>query len=191
MAYRHVTTGISSNLTYRHRKARTLVLNPYLEVVGRTRIMEISLEPAPSASNKLYRYHYTVSCEFPTFPDTIDNQLLPLFLPIRSYRHPALREPALAYTVYGASTILDAKIRIIFEIIHNMVHFYTLFNRIFWRITGKWLPLQRLTNHVLKEKRERYPLSLLAFYRQEFPPCIPLELLAGHFFCMVSCGHKM
>jgi len=78
MAYRHVTTGISSNLTYRHRKARTLVLNPYLEVVGRTRIMEISLEPAPSASNKLYRYHYTVSCEFPTFPDTIDNQLLPL-----------------------------------------------------------------------------------------------------------------
>ena len=134
MAYRHVTTGISSNLTYRHRKARTLVLNPYLEVVGRTRIMEISLEPAPSASNKLYRYHYTVSCEFPTFPDTIDNQLLPLFLPIRSYRHPALRELdqwssllslgrvdaiitlfslsrslALAHVVYDASAILVCK----------------------------------------------------------------------------------
>ena len=61
-------------------KARTLVLHPYLEVVGRTRIMEISLEPAPYASNKLYRYHYTVSCEFPTFPNTIDNQLLPLFV---------------------------------------------------------------------------------------------------------------
>jgi len=56
------------------------MLYPYLEVVGRTRIMEISLELAPCASNKLYRYHYTVSCEFPTFPNTIDNQLLPLFL---------------------------------------------------------------------------------------------------------------
>ena len=73
-------TGNPSNLTYRYGKARTLVLCPYLEAVGSARIMEISLELAPCASNKLYRYHYTVSCEFPTFPDTIDNQLLPLFL---------------------------------------------------------------------------------------------------------------
>ena len=33
---------------------------------------------AETRAIKLYRYHYTVSCEFPTFPDTIDNQLLPL-----------------------------------------------------------------------------------------------------------------
>ena len=56
------------------------MLCPYLEAVGIARIMEISLELAPCASNKLYRYHYTVSCEFPTFPDTIDNQLLPFII---------------------------------------------------------------------------------------------------------------
>jgi hypothetical protein len=41
--------------------------------------MEISLKPTLSREQKPYRYHYTVSCEFPTFPDTIDNQLLPLY----------------------------------------------------------------------------------------------------------------
>ena len=87
-------TGSPSNLTYRYGKARTLVLCPYLEAVGSARIMEISLELAPCASNKLYRYHYTASREFPTFPDTIDNQLLPYYLPLKLYRLPALREHA-------------------------------------------------------------------------------------------------
>ena len=35
---------------------------------------------AETRAIKLYRYHYTVSCEFPTFPDTFDNQLLPYII---------------------------------------------------------------------------------------------------------------
>lgn len=35
---------------------------------------------AETRAIKLYRYHYTVSCEFPTFPDTFDNQLLPFII---------------------------------------------------------------------------------------------------------------
>lgn len=46
---------------------------------------------AETRAIKLYRYHYTVSCEFPTFPDTIDNQLLPLLLTTKIAPAPPLR----------------------------------------------------------------------------------------------------
>lgn len=54
------------------------MLYPYLEAVGKARIMERSSSPRKRADIKLYRYHYTVSRELPTFPDTFDNQLMPL-----------------------------------------------------------------------------------------------------------------
>ena len=49
-----------------------------------------------------------------------------IVFPQKSYRHPALRESALAFTVYGASAILVAKVRKIFEIktlYHENIHY--------------------------------------------------------------------
>ena len=75
MYYGYSTTSQSDT-----EKARTLMLlsvsggrrkNPYNGDKPRARAGTRAIKP--------YRYHYTVSCEFPTFPDTIDNQLLPLF----------------------------------------------------------------------------------------------------------------
>ena len=64
----------------RIQKKRELVCSyPYLEAVGKARIMGKSQKPAPSREHKAVSYHYTVPCEFPTFPDTFDNQLMPLF----------------------------------------------------------------------------------------------------------------
>ena len=47
--------------------------------------------------------------EFLTFPDISNNINAVLFYPLKSYRHPALRESALTYAVYGISAILDCK----------------------------------------------------------------------------------
>ena len=89
-------TGYPTTSYNQIRKKRELKLNPYLEAVGIARIMEISLEPTLSREQqKPYRYHYTVSCEFPTFPViTLKN--------IRD-RHPAPREsmPVWAGAVYS------------------------------------------------------------------------------------------
>ena len=85
-------TGYPTTSYNQIRKKRELKLNPYLEAVGIARIMEISLEPTLSREQqKPYRYHYTVSCEFPTFPDTIDNQLLPLLSPSKIFETATLR----------------------------------------------------------------------------------------------------
>ena len=64
---------------------------------------------AETRAIKLYRYHYTVSCEFPTFPDTIDNQLLPLLLTLKNAKQ--ARQPPLQREVCY-STIAGAKIQI-------------------------------------------------------------------------------
>ena len=53
-----------------------------------------------------------------------------LFYPRKSYRHPALRESAVAHTVYDASAIFAAKLRIFRENLMNPHGKYTNFNKI-------------------------------------------------------------
>jgi hypothetical protein len=50
-----------------------------------------------------------VSIEFPRFRDITEYSTNAIIIPRRSYRHPALRESALAYTVYGISAVLACK----------------------------------------------------------------------------------
>lgn len=50
---------------------------------------------------------------------------MPLIIdPQKSYRHPAVRELALACTVYGALAILAAKIRIILNNTNQIANFF-------------------------------------------------------------------
>ena len=50
-----------------------------------------------------------MSIEFPRFRDITEYSTNAIIFPQKSYRHSALRESALAYTVYGISAILDCK----------------------------------------------------------------------------------
>jgi hypothetical protein len=51
-----------------------------------------------------------MSCEVARFRDITEYSTNAIINQQKSYRHHALRESALAYTVYGASAILVAKI---------------------------------------------------------------------------------
>ncbi len=66
-------------------------------------------------SKKPYRYHYTVSCEFPTFPDTIDNQLMPLCYSTKIIPPPCTQGVALALPFTTHWRYLIAKVQIIIE----------------------------------------------------------------------------
>ena len=64
-----------------------------------------------------------MSFEIARFGDITEYSTNAIINPQKSYRHPALRESASAFTVYGASAILDAKVRKIFEI-KILLHFF-------------------------------------------------------------------
>jgi hypothetical protein len=52
-----------------------------------------------------------MSVEVARFLDNTEYSTNAIIIPQKSYRHPALRESALAYTVYGTSAILVAKVQ--------------------------------------------------------------------------------
>ena len=116
MAYRHVTTGLPNNLTSRHRKSANSCVS---SVSGGRR-------KCPYNGDKLWARAITrATSRIVTIilylVNFLRSQILSItsycryFLPIKSYRHPALKEPASTHVVYDASAILAAKVRIFRE----------------------------------------------------------------------------